>query len=180
MPIKKVEMLCRVAQRRKESVDMFKRAAMIFGLGLGLLLMVETAPAQAQSAVCERLAPLMKQRQALMQRINGMGRKNVNPATACSLFSSLASNGAQTIAFANENKDWCQIPDDFVNGLTSSQRQISDVRGKACQAAKQRVAQERLGRQIQSQRAQQAPGTEAFGGADGFSSTPWRVPQGAL
>lgn len=136
------------------------------------------SPAQAQSSVCERVGVLLKQREGIMKRINGMGKKNVDPGVACNLFGSLASNGAQTLAFATENKDWCQIPDEFIENLKAGQGQVTKVRAQACGAARQRTVMEQRARQ-QAQQAQQG-GNGAFGGVDGFSSGPWRVPQGAL
>jgi hypothetical protein len=156
---------------------MLKQIALAGALGVALVISVDVAPAQAQSGVCERLGTLLKQREGIMKRINGMGRKNVNPNTACSLFGSLASNGSQTLAFATENKDWCQIPDEFINGLQQGNRQVSAVRGKACTAAKQQATLANRARQ-QQQAQQQGAGT--FGGVDGFSGGAWRIPQGAL
>ncbi len=155
---------------------MFKQLSIVCGLGF-CVLVAGQAPAQAQANVCEKLGPLMQQRQALMQRINGFGRKRVDPNVACKAFGDLASNGARTIAFVNENKDWCQIPDDFVSGITDAQKQIAGVRGQACKAASQQAQLMKQARQ----RQQQAQGDNgSFGGVDGFSSGPWRVPQGAL
>lgn len=146
-------------------------------LGISLVLAFDMSPAQAQSVICERLGTLLKQREGIMQRINGMGKKNVNPTTACSLFNTLVSNGTQTMAFATENKDWCQIPDVFLDNLKQGNAQVAGVRGKACNAARQQATM--ANRAKQQQQAQQQ-GAGAFGGADGFSSGPWRVPQGAL
>ncbi len=153
---------------------MLKR--LVFSSCLALAPLLAASDAMAQSGICERLGPMMKEREGLMQRVQAMGRKNVNPATACSIFGGLAANGTKTLAFVKENKDWCQIPDEFVTNLTSSQAQIVKVRGQACNAAQQRVAMERRARQ-QMQAQQEGAGT--FGGADGFSGN-WRVPQGAL
>jgi hypothetical protein len=158
---------------------MFKQYGLACALGVMIVMSVDVTSAQAQSGVCERLGTLLKQREGIMNRINAMGRKNVNPNTACSLFGSLASNGSQTLAFATENKDWCQIPDVFIDNLKQGNRQAGDVRAKACNAAKQQSVMTARARQQQQQQAQQQ-GQGAFGGVDGFSSGPWRVPQGAL
>ena len=155
---------------------MLKQLFMVCGFGVAVLA-TSQAPAQAQSNVCEKLGPLMQQRQALMQRVNSFGRKRIDPNVACKAFGDLASNGARTIAFVSENKDWCQIPDDFVSGITTAQKQIATVRGQACKAASQQAQLLRQARQ----RSQQAQGdNSSFSGVDGFSSGPWRVPQGAL
>jgi hypothetical protein len=161
-----------------EVADMLKKIAAAGALGVALSLSFDVAPAQAQTGICERLGTLLKQREGIMKRINGMGRKNVNPSTACSLFGSLAANGNQTLAFATENKDWCQIPDVFIDNLRQGNRQANDVRGKACNAARQQAVMTQRARQQQQQAQQQGAGS--FGGVDGFSSGPWRVPQGAL
>jgi hypothetical protein len=137
--------------------------------------------ALAQSNTCEQLRPLMQQRETLLRRANSLGRRNVDPAVACRIFSDLAANGSRTIAFVNANKDWCQIPDEFASGLQNSQGQINRVRGQACNAAQQRtrlLAQAR--RQQQQAQQQGGAGQSTFGGVDGFSGGAWRVPQGAL
>jgi hypothetical protein len=154
---------------------MLKRLMAVVVLGAGC--MAAAGPASAQSAVCGQLQTLLQERQTLMQRINGMGRRSVDPNVACRLFGQLVSNGQRTLAFATENKDWCQVPDEFINNLKSAQGQVSGVRGQACRAASQRAALERRARQ--AQQAQQQ-GQGSFGGVDGFSGGPWRVPQGAL
>jgi hypothetical protein len=157
---------------------MLKQIAGAAAVAAMLTIGAASTPAQAQSGICERLGTLLKQREGIMKRINAMGQKNVNPATACTLFGNLASNGQQTLAFATENKDWCQIPDAFLENLKSGQGQVTRVRAQACTAARQRTALEQRARQQQQAQQQQAPG--AFGGVDGFSGGPWRVPQGAL
>ncbi|MGL4648644.1 MAG: hypothetical protein ACRC1H_04495 [Caldilineaceae bacterium] len=159
---------------------MLKKIALASTLGIALAFSFDVAPAQAQSGICERLGTLLKQREGIMKRINGLGRRNVNPSTACSLFSSLASNGSQTLAFATENKDWCQIPDSFMDGLRQGNKQASDVRSKACNAARQQATMLSRARQQQQQAQQQQQGAGSFGGVDGFSGGAWRVPQGAL
>ena len=114
---------------------MLKQSALAGAIG-ALVLFGNVGAAQAQSGICERLGTLLKQRESIMQRINGMGRKNVNPATACTLFGNLATNGAQTLAFAKENQDWCQVPESFITNLATGQKQATTVRANACNAAK--------------------------------------------
>jgi hypothetical protein len=154
---------------------MVKRLVLAAGMCGAMLLAI--TPAQAQSGVCANLGKLLQEREGILKRINGLGKKNVNPANACSLFTTLVNNGNKTIAFATENKDWCQIPDEFMNNLTTGQKQVQGVRGQACRAAQQQAALQQRARQ--QQQAQQE-GAGAFGGPDGFSTQPWRVPQGAL
>ncbi len=135
------------------------------------------APAIAQSSTCQQLGPMMQERERLMGRVNSLGRRNVNPQQACNLFGQLAANGTKTLAFVRENKDWCQIPDDFVNNLTSAQAQITRVRGQACNAARQQTQMQARARN-QQQQARENLGP--FGGSDTVTGGAWRVPQGAL
>ncbi|MCO4053902.1 MAG: hypothetical protein HEQ16_07585 [Bosea sp.] len=164
------------AVRFSEELTMLKR--LVLAAGMCSAMMLAAAPAQAQSGVCANLGKLLQEREGILKRINGLGKKNVNPANACNLFTTLVNNGNRTIAFATENKDWCQIPDEFMTNLTSGQRQVQGVRGQACRAAQQQAALQQRARQQQQQVQQNGAG--AFGGPDGFSSQPWRVPQGAL
>lgn len=156
---------------------MLKHVALLAGLACAVLMAPGGTEAMAQSAVCQKLEPMLQERQRLMQRVNSLGRRNVNPQVACNLFGQLAANGQKTIAFVRENKDWCQIPDDFVNNLTGSQGQIAKVRGQACTAARQ---QAQLMQRAQRQQQQQQEGLGAFGGADTVTGGAWRIPQGAL
>lgn len=155
---------------------MMKRLAGLTGLACVLLLSAAAQPALAQSGVCQSLGPLMQERERLMNRVNALGRR-VDPAQACQLFGQLANNGARTLAFVRENKDWCQIPDEFATNLANAQSQVTRVRGQACTAARQQA-------QMQAQARQQARQTQenlgAFGGADTVTGGAWRIPQGAL
>jgi hypothetical protein len=150
----------------------------VAALGLGLALCGGFADTvSAQSNTCQQLAPIMQERERLVQRINGMGRRNIDPRNACTLFGQLVSNGQKAIAFVDANKDWCQIPDEFAENLRRGQQQATSVRAQACRAANQQ-AQAIQQQRRQAERQQQEQG--AFGGVDGFSGGPWRVPQGAL
>ncbi|MCX7340863.1 MAG: hypothetical protein NT037_10105 [Hyphomicrobiales bacterium] len=159
---------------------MFRRMLLAGGAAIAMLVqMAGYSGALAQSNVCEQLGTLLKQRQSLMERVNNLGRKRVDPNVACKAFSELASNGARTIAFLKDNKEWCQVPDEFANNVNSSQGQIVKVRGQACNAAKQQATMLRQAREQQRRQAQ-GQDNSSFGGIDGFSGGPWRVPQGAL
>jgi hypothetical protein len=162
---------------------MFKPTAVfasVAAFGAVLLGAAAPTPALAQaSPVCAEIGPLMQRQQAIIQSINAMGRKNVDPAVACTRFNSLVSNGQRLIAFVNANKDWCQIPDDFAKNVTGGQAQAVRVRNQACGAASQRAQMERKARAAQAQRQGQE-GANPFTGTDGFTGGAWRVPQGAL
>lgn len=138
------------------------------------------APAQAQSNECSKLQGMLQERQALVARLNGGGTKKkitMTPQAACGLLGQLVSNGNRTIAFINANKDWCQIPDNFAEGMKADNARAVGIRGQACRAASQQAVAQRRAQQ-QAQQQQQNRG--GFGGGDSVVGGGWRIPQGAL
>lgn len=148
-------------------------------LGLAAVAFADAAPVRAQAASgCEPMQKLLMDRKAMVDRIaaSQKSKKKLTPQDACSLFGRLANNGEQTLKFANANKDWCQVPDTFIQSMTEDNKKIVAVRGQACNAVKQQAA-------MQKRAQQQAQGANPFGGADSITSGAGgglRIPQGAL
>jgi hypothetical protein len=143
--------------------------------GLGLAIAVAT-PAAAQTAGCEQGAALLKERQALMARVQSSAQSKkgrMTPREACGIFGRLASNGTRIISWIETNGAWCQVPEQVAESIKGQQGQISKVRGQACNAASQQAKMEAQARQG---RAALPPGTI---GGDGITG-PLRLPQGAL
>ncbi|MGV6871686.1 hypothetical protein ACUSIJ_03200 [Pseudochelatococcus sp. B33] len=130
--------------------------------------------AHAQEGVCARIGTFLEDRKALVGRINKLG-KQPNPKSACSLFRNLVSNGDAAIKWLETNKDWCQIPDQFISDLKADNAKAGQIRTQACRAATQQAAMEKRAREA----AQSRP--PMLGGSDG---DPVRgripIPQGAL
>jgi hypothetical protein len=148
------------------------RAARFVAAALAAGLAFAVTPAQAQSAVCAEGTKMLEQRRALGARITG--KKRVDPRTACSVLGQMVSNGNAVIKWAETNKDWCQIPDEFFNGLKADNAKVTTFRGQACKAAAQ---QAQLEKQAKERGAQ--GGRSGMWGGDGISGTQ-RMPQGAL
>ena len=132
------------------------------------------APAAAMPESCQKeFNPLMEKRQAYMNQINGFQKRKPTAPVACNAFGGLASSNRKLVEWMESQKDWCQIPDDMLNGIKDQQGQIDKVRGTACDAAAKQAKMmgEARRRAAQSQRQQQ--GGPGIGGGV-------RLPQGAL
>ncbi|MFT0890844.1 hypothetical protein [Pseudochelatococcus sp. G4_1912] len=132
--------------------------------------------AQAQSGVCDKISSYLEERKSLVSRINKLG-KRPDPKSACSLFGTLVTNGTTTIKWLETNKDWCQIPDQFVAGFKADNAKAVEIRGQACKAATQQAAMEKRAREAQKQ----ANEAQMLGGSAGDPVTgQMKIPQGAL
>jgi hypothetical protein len=155
------------------------RGAFVAAAGLAALAAL-SAPAQAQNSGCQDGQKLLGERQSLIQQINGWQKKKVDPATACTVFTRLQSNGSRTLTWMEANKDWCQIPDQAVEAIRGQQGQVTQSRQRACAAAAQFKKMQEQARQ-QAQQQQQGGGLGgAFSAPDQITGGPMRVPQGAL
>ncbi len=92
--------------------------------------------AQAASAECQQIQTLLQQRQGIAGRLRGT--KKLTPAAACSIFGQLVSNGSRTLALLESNKDWCRIPDTFVESYKADHQKSVGIRGQACRASSSR------------------------------------------
>jgi hypothetical protein len=126
----------------------------------------------------------MNQRQAIVQQLTALGSKKIDPRAACPLFGKLVSNGSAAIKWMDTNKDWCSIPDPFVENFKGDHAKATELRGKACAAAAQVQAMEKKARQAQQEGGPGGGGPGA-GGAGGMLGGPgltgsFKLPQGAL
>ena len=134
--------------------------------------MLAPATAAAQSMDCQQIAKHLTERQEMVASINKLGKK-VDPRKACTAFRSLASNGEKIVAFIEENQSWCQIPDEFANGMKEDHKKTTDLRDKACKIAAQVNEMEKQAKQ-QAQQGQRG----VFGGP-GLTGE-YQIPRGAL
>lgn len=151
------------------------RARPRFGLvGLAAMgsagILMSIAPAMAQS--CQELGTHLSERQSLVQTIQGMtaNNKKMDPKAACTIFGKLAANGSTALKFAEVNKDWCQIPDNFIAGIKTDHEKIVKIRGQACGAAAKQAEMEK--------KARSGQGGGLLGG-DGLEGS-YKIPKGAL
>ena len=103
------------------------------GLAAGAFLALSSASALAD---CQTdIQGYMKRRDAIIAQLKGMqkgGKKQLDPAAACPKFRSLSSVMSETVAYFEKNKEWCQIPDNFVDGAKQQRAQFAKTAGQAC------------------------------------------------
>ncbi len=139
-----------------------------------------TAPAYAQSSACQEGQKILQERQGLVQQINklseGGKKKQVDPRAACTIFSKLVVNGNAGQKWMTDNKDWCQIPDQVVEGFSKDHKRSQEIKGQACGAAAKMAEMEKRAKQQAQQAQQGGAGNRMGGGLTGTLS----VPKGAL
>ena len=136
---------------------------------LPLVLPALGSPARASS--CTEMQTHLTERRDLVGSIQALtaGGKKMDAKAACTAFGKLVTNGTTTLKWAEANKDWCQVPDQFVQGLKADHDRVVKMRGRACSfAAKQTEMEKKGGGQ----------GSGMLGGS-GLEGT-YRIPQGAL
>ena len=160
-----------------------RRSGMLLGAGLAVATAVAVlgpVEAQAQASECQKLQVMLQQRQNLIQRMNAASNaKKLDARGACSTLGQIAANGSQVLKFMDLNKDWCSIPDTFVENMKADHDRSGKIRAQACRAAAQQGKMMQQQQQaLRQQQQQQERG--GFGGADVVTGGQWRVPQGAL
>ena len=127
----------------------------------------------AQSASCTDIQKMLLQRKSIGERIATAtkGKKQIDAGRACADFGALVSNGQSLLKFTDVNKDWCQIPDSFVQGIKEDHGRALKIRGQACGAAAKQAQMEK--------QAREGGGNSGLLGGNGLSGAS-RLPQGAL
>jgi hypothetical protein len=160
---------------RSRSILRPMRSRSLAGLaGLALAGLIGAAPARAQSSSCQQLGPQMMERKSLVEAIQKLSGKNkkMDPKEACAAFGKLATNGTAMLKWAEVNKDWCQVPDHFVEGIKNDHEKVTKIRGQACGAAAKQAELEKRARSGQG-------GSSGLLGGDGLEGT-YKIPKGAL
>jgi hypothetical protein len=124
-------------------------------------------------ASCTDMQTHLLERKNLVGSIQAMtqGGKKLDPKAACTVFGKLVANGTATLKWAESNKDWCQVPDNFVEGLKADHERVVKMRGRACMFAAKQAEMEKKGGS-----GGQGGGLLGGGGLEGT----YRIPQGAL
>jgi hypothetical protein len=145
----------------------------------GVVAGAVATPAAAQNAACQEGGKIMNQRQAIVAQLSSLGKDKIDPRAACPLFGKLVSNGSSALKWMDTNKDWCSIPDAFVENIKGDHAKAVELRGKACAAAAQVLALEKKARQAQQQEGAGAGGAGGMLGGPGLTGS-FKLPQGAL
>ena len=146
-------------------------------LALPAALFASTSRASAQSGGCGDIQKHVDERKAIVARIQALSgkKKQVDPKEACGLFGRLVVNGSATLKWAEANKDWCGVPDSFLEGMKADHGRAMNLKGQACGAAAKQAEMMRKARQ----QAQQGGGGGGLLGGPGLSGE-YKMPQGAL
>lgn len=138
-----------------------------------LAMSAGASPAYAQAAGCNDVQTYLGQRKAIGDRITAAtagGKKQIDAKLACTNFGQLVNNGQTLLKWVNANKDWCQIPDAFVEGIKADHGRAVAIRGRACGA---------VAKQAQMEKQAKEGGSSGLLGGGGLSGQT-RIPQGAL
>ena len=131
-------------------------------------------PALAQAASCADFGKTLEERRDIVQKLQALSnnkKRQMDPKTACSMFGSLVNNGSTAVKWLETNKDWCQVPDQILQGVKQDHARALEMRGKACKAAAQQAAMEK--------KAKEGGGSSGLLGGDGLTGS-FKLPQGAL
>ncbi|MFH6784276.1 MULTISPECIES: hypothetical protein [Methylobacterium] len=137
--------------------------------------------ARAQGADCSAIQKTLTERKDIVGKVNAASQSKkakITAAAACTLFTKLQANGNEGLKWITANKDWCSIPDSFVEGFKADHGRVSTLRTKVCSAAVQQAAMEKKARAMAAQQQQGGGGGGLLGGP-GLTGS-FRVPQGAL
>jgi hypothetical protein len=102
-----------------------------------LALALSVAPSRADDCQAD-LPKMMQARMAQIEKLNAIGKAGkgkIDPAAACPVAKSLAASEGQLLAYMNKNKEWCQIPDQYISQLKEAQGRDQVFAAKACEAA---------------------------------------------
>src|ERR1700732_237485 len=101
----------------------------------------------AYAADCNQdIGALTKKRQGIIDQLNQLaqgGKKQLDPVASCPKLRALVAVERELLAYLTKNKDWCAVPDDAFQNVTTSTGKSGKVANQACTvAAKMKKAQE--------------------------------------
>ena len=105
---------------------------------LALLMLGAPAPSRAADDCQADMPKMMQQRMSQIEKLNAIGKAGkgkIDPMAACPVAKALVASESQLLAYMTKNKDWCQIPDQYVTQLKEAQGRDQMFASKACEAA---------------------------------------------
>jgi hypothetical protein len=107
--------------------------------GFFLLLLAGASGARAQSCN-DDLGAFGKKRNDEIQALNSISKSHGNkldPVAACPHLRNMQSIEGKMLAYLVKNKEWCNIPDDFLNNFKTNSEKTGAMAGQACKLAEQ-------------------------------------------
>ncbi len=119
-----------------------------------LALLASAGAANAQSCQ-EDFQKLTERRMAQIQVLNNLGKAGkgkMDPNAACPAAKKLAAVESEMLGYMTKNKEWCNIPDNVVDGFKQAGAKTKNFATQACAAAV------KMKQMMQQQREQAASG----------------------
>jgi hypothetical protein len=111
----------------------------------------------AFAAECnEDIGALTKKRQGIIDQLNQLaqgGKKQLDPVASCPKLRALVAVERELLAYLTKNKEWCGVPDEAFQNISTSSGKSSKVADQACKVA----AQMKKAQQQQASGALNAP-----------------------
>jgi hypothetical protein len=136
--------------------------------GLSLLAFLAAAGAAHAQSCQEDFQKLTDRRMAQIQALNNLGKAGkgkMDPVGACAASKKLVSIETEMAGYMTKNKEWCNIPDQVLDGFKQAAAKSRGFSAQACGAA----AKMKL---LMEQQREQA--------ASGGMGAPPRLPAGPL
>jgi hypothetical protein len=113
-------------------------AFLALGLACFAIGLFSRAPAAHAQSCNEDIAAFGQKRNAAIQKLNAISKSHggkLDPVAACPALRSLGEVEAQMGAYLVKNKDWCNIPDDFLNNFKTGTARTGGMASQACALA---------------------------------------------
>jgi hypothetical protein len=107
-------------------------------LALGLAGACALAPAARAQSCNEDIAAFGQKRNAAIQKLNAISKAHggkLDPIAACPALRNLNAVEGQMGAYLTKNKDWCNIPDDFLANFKQGTSRTAGMASQACALA---------------------------------------------
>ena len=120
------------------------------------LSLASIATGSARADCQEDITKMMKRRLEAVAAVNNAGKAaggKLDPIAACPRLKSLAAIEGEANAYMQKNKDWCNLPGEFVDKMSASYSKTSGFAAKACSIA---VQVKKMQQQQQAQQQQEA------------------------
>ncbi len=155
---------------------MYRSSKSLMALAIAGFFTFVSNVAYALPESCNEFQKLVEPRNAIMAQLTNTAQSKKRPtaAQACATVSRLVLAEKKISDWMTTNKDWCQIPDQEIEGFSKANAQSKEFKVKACNAASQQAKQiAQMKRAQAQQRAAQGAGQSAPGSGV-------QLPKGAL
>jgi len=107
-------------------------------LALGFVGLLAFAPSARAQSCNEDIGAFGQKRNAAIQALNAISKAHggkLDPVAACPALKNLSAVEAQMGAYLVKNKEWCNIPDDFINNFKTGTARTGGMAKQACELA---------------------------------------------